>query len=74
MRNPSLREQPRRQPAPVVSTKQTVSILGWLQQSNRLLERESELGYDYKNESQELDALVVGDNYEDDDDDDDIDD
>jgi hypothetical protein len=79
MRNPSLREQPRRKPAPVISTKQQVSILHWLEETNRLIPRETNLGYDYKDESEELDALVVGDNNyddeeEDDDDDDEIED
>jgi hypothetical protein len=75
MRNPSLSEQPRRKPAPVISTKQQVSILAWLRESNRLIARETNIGFDYKDESEELDALVVGDNnYEEDDDDDDDDD
>lgn len=42
MENPSLREQPREQKAPIMESRQDASILGWLEGSGRLMERESQ--------------------------------
>lgn len=40
MENPSLREQPRTQKAPIMESRNDASILGWLEGSGRLMDRE----------------------------------
>ena len=42
MENPSLREQPREQKAPIMESRKDASILGWLEGSGRLMEREGQ--------------------------------
>lgn len=42
MENPSLREQPREQKAPIMESRQDASILGWLEGSGRLMDRENQ--------------------------------
>jgi NAD/NADP transhydrogenase alpha subunit len=73
MHNPSLREEPRHKPAPTVSTQQQVSILDWLNSTGRLIARESD-SYEYEDNIEELQELMVGDDggYDDDDDDDEV--
>lgn len=39
-KNPSLREQPRHKPAPVLPLRQEPSILDWLESTGRLLPRD----------------------------------
>ncbi|MGF1601906.1 MAG: DUF3134 family protein [Thermosynechococcaceae cyanobacterium] len=71
MKNPSLREQPRAQAAPIMESRPDASILGWLEKSGRLMERE---GQDPKvekeEEMEEISALMSGDDFNPDDDDD----
>lgn len=71
-KNPALHEQPREQPAAVIPTKRDASILDWLESSGRLLAREgSEM--DYRDDEEEINELMAGeDNSFDDDDDDDV--
>jgi hypothetical protein len=73
MKNPSLREQPRQQTAPIMESRQDASILGWLEDSGRLMDRE---GQDPKiekdEEMEEISALMSGDDFNSDDDDDDL--
>jgi Protein of unknown function (DUF3134) len=70
MYNPSLREEPRNKPASIVSTRQQVSILDWLDSTGRLIARETE-PFEYEDNTEELQELMVGDDnsYDDDDDD-----
>jgi len=42
MENPSLRQQPRAQKAPIMESRQDASILGWLEGSGRLMDRENQ--------------------------------
>ncbi len=63
MYNPSLREEPRNQQAATVPSRQQPSILDWLQQSGRLMERE---GYNHEpltedEEVEEITELMTGD-------------
>lgn len=73
--NPSLREEPRDKRAGVLTQRQAVAILDWLEQSGRLLARE--VGdFDYSaDDEEEINALMAGEDnsFDDDDDDDDID-
>ncbi len=72
MYNPSLREEPRHQPAGVIPLQQEPSILDWLQRTGRLLDRDSnEPGY--LDEEEDISDLMSGDEggFDDDDDDDD---
>lgn len=73
MHNPALREQPLDQPAPVIPQQRDASILGWLEGTGRLLEREVK-DFDYgEGEEEEIEGLMTGDDNEfdlDDDDDD----
>lgn len=62
MKNPSLREQPREQHAPILASDQDASILGWLEGTGRLMDR----GDDGNNPEEEEDgedinALISGD-------------
>lgn len=71
--NPSLREEPRDKRAGVLSQRQAVSILDWLEESGRLLARDSN-DFDYSEDEEEINELMAGDDnsFELDDDDDDI--
>lgn len=72
--NPSLRESPRSERAPVLPQRQQPSILSWLEQSGRLLSRESS-DFDYFEEEEEINELMAGDDnsFDIDDDDDELD-
>ncbi len=73
MRNPALHEYPRSQPSPVIPQPTDVSILDWLEQSNRLLARD-ENDFDYSDEEAEINELMAGEDpsFNSDDDDDDV--
>jgi hypothetical protein len=59
--NPSLREEPRNQRAAVIPVNQDSSILDWLENSGRLLARDSN-DFDYlDDEGEELTDLMGGD-------------
>ncbi len=70
--NPSLHQEPRSQRARVLPQRQSSSILGWLEQSGRLLARES-TDFDYGDNEEEINALMAGDDNTNDFDDDDDD-
>jgi hypothetical protein len=72
--NPSLREESRDQRATVLPRKRNSSILDWLEQSGRLLARESS-DFDYSDDEEEINELMAGDDnsFDIDDDDDEID-
>lgn len=72
--NPSLREEPRNQRAAVIPLKQESSILDWLENTGRLLARDSN-DFDYLDDEEEIADLMAGDDgsFEIDDDDDDLD-
>ncbi len=74
--NPSLREQPRQQPAPIIPMERHASILDWLEDSGRLLARQPS-DPEYKDDEAEINALMGSEDNsfdeEDDDDDDDAD-
>lgn len=42
MHNPSLRQEPRYEPAPVIPVNKDSSIIEWLERTNRLIPREKE--------------------------------
>ncbi|NJK30413.1 MAG: DUF3134 family protein [Acaryochloris sp. RU_4_1] len=71
MENPSLREQPREQKAPIMASRQDASILGWLEGSGRLMDREGDdrakLTLE-EDDSEEITALMGGDDFDDDED------
>jgi hypothetical protein len=71
--NPSLREEPRSQRAAVIPLKQESSILDWLEQSGRLLARDSS-DFDYLDDEEEIADLMGNDDasFDADDDDDDL--
>ncbi|MBD2103717.1 DUF3134 domain-containing protein [Leptolyngbya sp. FACHB-261] len=76
LNNPSLREEPRRQRAEVIPSNRDSSILDWLEKSGRLMAREPDerslAGADYRDDEEELNDLMAGDDggYLDDDSDD----
>jgi hypothetical protein len=72
MHNPALYEVPRNQPAPVIPPQRDASILDWLEGTGRLLARDSAV-YDYRDDEEEINELMAGDDnsFEIDDDDDD---
>ncbi|WP_110989088.1 DUF3134 domain-containing protein [Acaryochloris thomasi] len=61
MKNPSLREQPRSQAAPIMESRKDASILGWLENSGRLMEREPQEKAADDEEMEEINALMSGD-------------
>jgi hypothetical protein len=72
MDNPALHEIPRNQTASVIPLQRDASILDWLESTGRLLARE--VGdFDYRDDEEEINALMSGDDgsFELDDDDDD---
>lgn len=75
MKNPSLREQPRSQVAPVMEPRKNASIIAWLENSGRMMEPEEleEKKADRK-EDEEINALMSGDDFNLDDDEDEDDD
>ncbi|MCU0517997.1 MAG: DUF3134 domain-containing protein [Oscillatoria sp. Prado101] len=62
MYNPSLREEPRNQPAEVIPLKQETSFLDWLDSTGRLLARDVHDPDGYLDDQEEIDALIVDDN------------
>ena len=71
MKNPSLREQPRSQAAPITESRKDASILGWLENSGRLMEREPQEKAADDEEMEEINALMSGESDDDFDGDDD---
>ena len=71
MKNPSLREQPRSQAAPIMESRKDASILGWLENSGRLMEREPQEKAADDEEMEEINALMSGESDDDFDGDDD---
>lgn len=73
MYNPALREEPRHQPATPIPFHHDSSILDWLEHSGRLLARES-TDFDYRDDEEEINALMANDDgsFDMDDDDDDV--
>jgi len=71
--NPSLHEEARNRRANVTNRRQAVSILDWLEQSGRLLARET-TDFDYGDDEEEINELMAGDDnsFDLDDDDDDL--
>jgi hypothetical protein len=57
MYNPSLRQYPRYQKAPIIPLKQDVSILDWLERTGRLIARE-EIPASFVDEEAELVELM----------------
>ena len=73
MNNPSLTSEPRSQPSRVLKTNYDVSLLGWLEESGRFMEREIVVDRKLLEEEDEFAAaLIGGDDYSDDDDDNDF--
>lgn len=72
--NPSLREEPRSQRAAVIPLKQESSILDWLENAGRLLERDDK-DLDFLDDDEEIADLMGNDDssFDIDDDDDDLD-
>jgi hypothetical protein len=71
--NPSLREEPRNQPAAIIPMQRNASILDWLETSGRLLARQP-ADFDYVDDEEEINELMGSDDASfDDDDDDDLD-
>lgn len=72
--NPSLYEEPRNKRANVASNRQAFSILNWLEESGRLLARDSS-DFDYLDDEEEINELMAGEDnsFDLDDDDDDLD-
>lgn len=73
MYNPSLRQEPRYEPAVVIPVKYDSSILDWLKANDRLIPREREDSRSPLKEDEEISELMDVDDSYDDDDDDDID-
>lgn len=71
MYNPSLREEPRDQPAPVIPPTQGSSLLDWLEASGRLSARGSN-DFDYLDSEEEIADLMGASDADFDDDDDDL--
>ncbi|MGF1480798.1 MAG: DUF3134 domain-containing protein [Cyanophyceae cyanobacterium] len=67
MNNPSLRQEPRYEPAAVIPLKQNTSILDWLSANKRLIPRE-EVEIPKLEEEEEFEGLIDEDSYTDDDD------
>lgn len=59
MYNPSLREEPRNQPAEVIPLKQEFSLLDWLENTGRLIAREAHEPDGFLDDEEEIDALIV---------------
>ena len=63
MYNPSLRRQPRYEPAAVISLNQESSLLDWLKANNRLIPRESLDKETPLEEDEEISELMDGDSH-----------
>lgn len=75
MHNPSLRREPRYEPAPVIPLKQESSLIDWLDKTGRLKYREpvKEIETELE-EDEEIAELIEVDDYNYDDDSDDVED
>jgi hypothetical protein len=64
MNNPSLRQEPRYEPATVIPLKQDTSLLDWLEANNRLMPPESPESENekYLEEDEEI-AQLMGEDY-----------
>lgn len=64
MNNPSLRQEPRYEPATVIPLKQDTSLLDWLEANKRLMPRESAESENekYLQEDEEI-AQLMGEDY-----------
>lgn len=64
MNNPSLRQEPRYEPASVIPLKQDGSLLDWLEANNRLMPRETleSESEKYLEEDEEI-AQLMGEDY-----------
>jgi hypothetical protein len=74
MYNPSLRRQPRYEPAAVISVKQEFSLLDWLKATDRLIPREGPEKEIPLEEDEEISELMDGDSHLYDDDTNDLED
>ncbi len=65
MKNPSLRQEPRYEPASVIPLKQDSSLLDWLEANNRLMPREGMESENekYLEEDEEI-AQLMGEDYQ----------
>ena len=72
MHNPSLREEPVEQLAPIMASRKDASILDWLERSGRLMERDTNerTSLNTEDDIEEINALMSGEDDFDDDDDD----
>ena len=61
MKNPSLREQPREQHAPILASDQDASILGWLEGTGRLMDRGDDGNNPEEEDGEDINALISGD-------------
>jgi hypothetical protein len=72
MENRALREEPRNAPARLIPLQRDASILNWLEGTGRLLARDNQ-DFDYRDDEEEINELMAGeDNSFDLDDDDDL--
>lgn len=74
MQNPSLRQEPRYEPATVIPLKRGESLLEWLESNNRLVHRTAQVDEDEESEEEFAVLMGVDDKDFDDDDEDDDDD
>jgi hypothetical protein len=71
--NPSLRQEPRTASAAIIPLQQESSILDWLENTGRLISRET-TEYNYGDDEEEINELMAGEDnsFDLDDDDDDL--
>ncbi len=72
MKNPSLREEPRDQNAPIMTSNREASILGWLEGTGRLMDRTDASLSPEEEDGEDINALISGDDKGFDDVDDDV--
>ena len=68
MYNPSLRREPRYEPASVIPLKQDNSILEWLKASGRLMARDEKEDPELITAEDDLDGIIIGDGFDDEED------
>ncbi|NJM94967.1 MAG: DUF3134 family protein [Acaryochloridaceae cyanobacterium CSU_5_19] len=65
MENPSLREEPRQQNAPIMEARQDASILGWLEGLGRLMDRDhherAKVALREEEGGEDIHSLIAGD-------------
>jgi len=59
--NPSLREEPRFEPAGVIAMERESSLLDWLERNNRLLNRDPDDDFTEVDEEEEISELMGAD-------------